>query len=127
MVSQRLKLIRKFFGEGKELIDKDPVQSSEKLYKAVEESVKTLAYLYDLKDVLEKVDKHGRWTVAFLESVVKKLRDRVEGLREAWDVANYLHVWGFHEGKLDKESIEMRIPSIEKLLRSLEEIVEAAK
>ena len=121
-VSERLKLIKSFFNEGRELLDKDPIQSSEKLYKAVEESVKALAYLYDLKEVLEKVDKHGRWTVTFLEGAVKKLRDRISGLREAWDAANYLHVWGFHEGRVDRESIEMRLPIIERLLKNLEEL-----
>lgn len=31
---------------------------------------------------------------------------------------------GFHEGRLDGESIEMRLPIIEKLLKDLEELME---
>jgi PaREP1/PaREP8 domain containing family protein len=33
-----------FLEEGKELIDKDPVQASEKLYKATEEAIKAFDY-----------------------------------------------------------------------------------
>ncbi|MEM2685417.1 MAG: PaREP1 family protein, partial [Candidatus Nezhaarchaeales archaeon] len=37
-----------------------------------------------------------------------------------WDAANYLHVWGFHEAKLDKEDVEGRIPIIRRLVELLE-------
>ena len=38
-----LELAEKFLSEGVGLIDKDPAQASEKLYKAAEEAVKALA------------------------------------------------------------------------------------
>jgi protein tyrosine phosphatase (PTP) superfamily phosphohydrolase (DUF442 family) len=38
---QHLELAERFLAEGRELIDKDPVQASEKLYKAAEEAVKS--------------------------------------------------------------------------------------
>jgi hypothetical protein len=46
------------FGGG--LIERGPVQSSEKLYKAAEEVVKTLTTYFNLRRVLEDVEKSGR-------------------------------------------------------------------
>ena len=40
VVEARLELAVKYLNEGRVLIDKDPVQASEKLYKAAEEAVK---------------------------------------------------------------------------------------
>jgi predicted nucleic acid-binding protein len=59
----------RFLEEGKALVDKDPVQASEKLYKAAEECVKALAIHYNLSDILEVVEKRGRWTVTELDKV----------------------------------------------------------
>ncbi|OYT40262.1 MAG: hypothetical protein B6U89_02625, partial [Desulfurococcales archaeon ex4484_58] len=109
--------------DGKRLLEKDPIQSSEKFYEVVVESIKLLANLYGLDDILEEANKCGGWNVSLLENVVKRLKDKVKGLKEAWDAANYLHVWGFHEGKLNRESIEMRIPVIEDFLKNLEDII----
>ncbi len=57
IIEARMELANKYLIEGKELIDKDPVQASEKLYKAAEESVKALAQYYDLKDILSRVSE----------------------------------------------------------------------
>ncbi len=62
-IRARLELAVKYLGEGRKLVDKDPVQASEELYKAVEEIVKALAQHYDLKDVLARVNERGKWTV----------------------------------------------------------------
>ena len=43
VVETRVELAIKYFNEGRELIDRDPVQASEKLYRATEECVKALA------------------------------------------------------------------------------------
>jgi len=45
---QHLELAERFLTEGRGLIDKDPVQASEKLYKAAEEAVKAIAIALDL-------------------------------------------------------------------------------
>ena len=29
--------------------------------------------------------------------------------KDSWDAANYLYVWGFHEAKLDAESVRKRL------------------
>ncbi len=72
VIEARVELAIKYLNEGRELIDKDPVQASEKLYKAAEECVKVLAQYYDLKDILTKVNGRGRWTVTELEKAVEK-------------------------------------------------------
>ncbi|WP_350309063.1 hypothetical protein [Ignisphaera cupida] len=36
------------------------------------------------------------------------MRKNWQRILVAWGEANYLHVWGFHEIKLDSESIKMR-------------------
>ncbi|GAB6946706.1 PaREP1 family protein [Vulcanisaeta sp. JCM 16161] len=120
----RLELAMKYLDEGEALIDRDPAQASEKLYRAAEEVVKALAQYYDLKDVLSRVEGRGRWTVTDLEKAVlaisRTLGDRV---RHSWDTANYLHVWGFHETKLDPEDVRERVPDIEKMVQEAQKIL----
>jgi len=42
---------------------------------------------------------------------------------DAWDLAWYLRVMGFHEAKLDSESVSERIAPIEKLIRKTSEMI----
>jgi hypothetical protein len=62
-VAAHLELALRYLEEGRVLADKDPVQASEKLYKAAEEVVKALATHFNLSDILEDVAKSGRWSV----------------------------------------------------------------
>jgi len=111
-------LASRYFEEGKGLVEKDPVQACEKLYKAAEERVKELAMRFDLKEVLSRVEEKGRWTAAELERAVLLISRRVGGwFRDSWDAAWALHVWGFHEAKLGREDVEERLPAIEKMVR----------
>lgn len=117
-VEEHLKLAERYLEEGKELVEKDPVQASEKLYKAAEEVVKALAQHYGLRGVLARVDERGRWTVTDLARAVAAIADRVgKWFEEAWDTAWALHVWGFHEAKLDSELVRRRLPSIERMVQ----------
>ncbi len=110
-------LAEKFFREGKNLIKKDPIQASEKLYKAVEESIKALTVAENLSDILGDVKARGRWTVTDLDKAARRLARKFGNfILQALDQAWTLHVWGFHEGKLCSESILVRIPAIEKLV-----------
>ncbi len=119
----RLELAEKFFEEALTYIrEGDAVQASEKLYKSAEESVKAAAALLGLSDVLERVESRGRWTVTDLERVVRILDKNIPGARAWWDSANYLHIWGFHEAKLDIDSIKARIEDIRKLLESIKRL-----
>jgi hypothetical protein len=120
----RLELAERYLAEGRELVDKDPVQASEKLYKVAEECVKALAIHYNLEDILGNVERRGRWTVTDLEKAVKEISRRVDELFVSlWDHAWVLHVWGFHEAKLDSESVKMRMKYIESMLEKTRRIL----
>ncbi|MCC6062485.1 MAG: PaREP1 family protein [Desulfurococcales archaeon] len=124
----RLELARRYFREGAELVDKDPVQASEKLYKATEKCVKALAIYFNLDNVLREVEKKGRWTVTELEKAVEAISDKIDKwFTASWDSAWALHVWGFHEAKLDGEAVKRRLPYIEKMLEEAEKIVSQTK
>jgi len=114
---KRLELAEKFLSEGRELIDKDPVQASEKLYKAAEEAVKIIAIALKLPEADEAV-KRGRWTTGLLESAVISIMKRlgVNELYHWWDSAYKLHVDGFHEAKLRSDDIRLRLGDAEALV-----------
>ncbi len=123
-VEAHLELSRRYFGEGRALVDKDPVQASEKLYKAAEEAVKALAIFYNLQDVLAGVEEKGRWTVSYLEKAVEAISERLGGwFLQSWDNAWALHVRGFHEAKLDPKAVEMRLPYVERMVLEAEKII----
>jgi hypothetical protein len=87
-VEKHLDLALRFLEEGKALVDKDPVQASEKLYKAAEEVVKALTICYNLSEVLDVVEERGRWTIAELEEAVELIGKRVgEWFITSWDAA----------------------------------------
>jgi hypothetical protein len=114
---QHLELAERFLAEGRGLIDKDPVQASEKLYKAAEEAVKIIAIALKLPEADEAV-KRGRWTTCLLESAVISIMKRlgVNELYHWWDSAYKLHVDGFHEAKLRSDDIRLRLGDVESLV-----------
>jgi hypothetical protein len=119
-----LELSLRYLGEGRALVNRDPIQASEKLYKAAEEAVKALAIFYNLQDVLAGVEEKGRWTVSYLEKAVEAISEKLGGwFGEAWDRAWALHVWGFHEAKLDSKAVEIRLPYIERMVLEAEKII----
>jgi len=121
---RHIALALKYLEEGRALAGEDPVQASEKLYKAVEEAVKALALHLELSDVLKRVSERGRWTVTDLEKAVAKISEKLgEQFDAAWDAANHLHVWGFHEAKLDAEDVKRRLPRIESAILEARRIV----
>ena len=124
-VNIHLELAFRFFEEGVKVVDKDLIQASEKLYKSVEECVKACAKFLQMEDIIERVRSRGRWTVTDLEKAVQKITEKLgEDVRLAWDAANYLHVWGFHEAKLDVEAVKLRISNIEKALKLVKKFIE---
>ena len=54
----------------------DPVQASEKLYKAAEEAVKAIAVALGLGEA-EEAERQGRWTATRLFSAVSSIADRL--------------------------------------------------
>jgi hypothetical protein len=120
-----LELAVRYLEEGRNLIDTDPVQASEKLYKAAEEAVKALTIHFNLKDILEDVEKSGTWSVGKLEKAVLSISDKVgDWFRSSWDTAWALHVWGLHEAKFDAEDVKRRLPSIDKMVTETQRIIE---
>lgn len=123
-VKQHIDLALRYFEEGRSLADKDPVQASEKLYKAAEEAVKALAIRFNMEDILKIVDERGRWTVTELEKAVSRISKELgEWFSAAWDRANYLHVWGFHGAKLDSNAVKGRVPDIERMISETRKII----
>jgi hypothetical protein len=113
----RLELAERYLIEGRELIDKDPIQASEKLYKAVEECVKALAVHFNLEDILRSVEKRGKWAVADLEKAVEAISERIgEWVLSSWAQAWYLRVEGFHEARLDSRAVRIKVPYVERIV-----------
>jgi len=114
-------LIRNLFVEALSYVERgDAIQSSEKLYKVAEECVKILSERLELEEV-KIAEERGRWTVTLLEKAVGRLADKFGAdFGIGWDAANYLHIWGFHETKLDVEDVKRRIPLIERLIELTE-------
>lgn len=112
-------LARKYLEDAERLLSTDPARASGRLYKAAEEAVKALANHLGL----DERRRGERWTLTRLEKAVAKLSDKLgEWVRHAWDAANYLNTWGFHEAKLDGEGVKRRLPDIERLVRKLDEL-----
>ena len=119
-----LELSLKYLGEGRALVNRDPVQASEKLYKAAEEAVKALAVFYNLQDILSRVEGRGRWVASDLEKAVEAISERLGGwFLQSCDNAWALHVWGFHEAKLDSKAVEIRLPYVERMVLEAEKII----
>lgn len=115
-----IELAERFLQEGVALADRDPVQASEKLYEAAEECIKAAAAALGLQEVLAKVRARGRWTVAELEKAARAAAEKIgEEIYIGWDAANFLHVWGFHEAKLDREAVAARVPYIRRMVESV--------
>jgi hypothetical protein len=117
VISMRIEIIKNLLAEAEEYLAKgDAVQSSEKLYKAAEECIKLLSERFNLPEA-KKAEEKGRWTVTLLEKAVRKLSDKISiDVQLGWDSANYLHVWGFHEAKLEAENVKARLPLIKRLI-----------
>jgi len=123
-IKKHLDLALTFLEEGKNFIEKNPVQASEKLYKAAEESVKLLTLHLGISDALSQVKQRDRWTVTDLEKAVETISKKLgDWFGEAWDRAWALHVWGFHEAKFDSEAVKIRLPYIEKIVEETKKIV----
>ncbi|MHC1636483.1 MAG: PaREP1 family protein [Candidatus Methanospirareceae archaeon] len=64
----------------------------------------------------DEARKKGRWTVTLLEKAVDELTPKIgEIVHRAWSDGYDLHVKGFHEHFLGKESVERYARSIKEL------------
>ena len=120
-----LELAEKFLTEAKKYIESgDPVQASEKLYKAAEECVKALAIRFGIPEV-EEARREGRWWTKLLSRASKRLSAMLNEtiVMYGWSVGYDLHVWGFHESALDMDNVKASLPTIEQLVEKTREIL----
>ncbi len=113
-----IEFVEKTLAEGREYVNKgDPVQASEKLYKAVEECIKVLAEKRKLPEY-EEAQREGRWWSRLLSRAARRLTRELgeEGIANAWTHAFDLHTWGFHERSLGIEDVEQDVPYVEWLV-----------
>lgn len=118
----QIKNIREILAEGKSYIELgDSIQASEKLYKAAEEAVKSLAQAY-ADGVWKEVAEKGRWTSPLLfRAVIEIARNlKNEEIRRYWNTAWTLHVEGFHEGRLEIDYVKEEARDIEELVKLAE-------
>ncbi|MCD6457113.1 MAG: PaREP1 family protein [Methanophagales archaeon] len=106
-----------FFNEGKGYIERnDPVQASEKLYKAAEEAIKLLSATRAPGIYKEAMEK-GNWTKNLLFRAAFKMGREI---RRCWSSAWTLHVEGFHEMALKTELVKDVMEDIEELVKFAE-------
>jgi hypothetical protein len=124
-VLKHVELAERFLAEGRELIDKDPVQASEKLYKAAEEAVKALATALNLPEARKAIESGGWWS-KLLEKAAQGIAKTLE-IKEFilwWDTAFKLHVDGFHEARLSSEDVKERYEYIEAMVNTAKRILQ---
>jgi hypothetical protein len=116
-----LELAERFLAEGRELIDRDPVQASKRLYEAAEEAVKIIAIALKLPEA-DEAARRGRWTTGLLENAVMNIMRilKVDELYHWWDSAYKLHVDGFHEARLRSYDVRLRLRDVEALVNLAE-------
>ena len=112
LAEARIELAERMLEEAEEYIAKgDVVQASEKLYKAVEESIKALAGKHSVKQ-LDEVKKRGRrdtWLLGMAATdLAKELGE--DRIHLAWSKAYDIHVWGFHEAKYRVDDVKAALP-----------------
>ncbi len=113
-LKEDIEFIEKILAEGNEYITRgDPVQASEKLYKAVEECVKLLAEEQKLPEY-EEAQREGRWWSRLLSKAARRLTRELgeERIANAWTHAFDLHTWGFHERSLGIEDVKQDVPYV---------------
>ncbi|MCC6004202.1 MAG: superfamily I DNA and RNA helicase and helicaseubunit [Thermofilum sp.] len=98
----RVEMAEKYFQEAEEYVSKnDPVQASEKLYKAVEDCIKTLAQFFDTPEYQTAIKEGGWWTQLLGKAARRLSRILNEPrLEYTWAIAYDIHVWGLPRGEV---------------------------
>jgi len=121
---ERINLVEKLMKECKDYLNRgDPVQASEKAYKIAEEIVKALAERLRTQEY-EEFLKEGRWYTYLLSKASKTLALKLgDWVIDGWNSAYDLHVWGFHERKLNIDYVKIGIKKIEKMFEEAYKII----
>jgi hypothetical protein len=106
---RHLQLALKFPEEGEALIEKDPLQASEKLYRAGE-AVKALALALDLEQA-KAAAREGGWRAKLLSRAAGAAAEKLglEELALRWKAAYHLHAEGSREARLDGEDVKRNL------------------
>ena len=123
----RVEIAERSLAEAREYAAKgNPVQASEKLYKAVEECIKALAEKHKTPQ-LEIVRKRGRWDTWLLGQAATDLSKMLgeERIKHTWAVAYDVHVLGLHEAKYRVEDVDAAMPLAEWLLNYTKRAIKA--
>ncbi|BFH74763.1 PaREP1 family protein [Sulfurisphaera javensis] len=120
----RIHLADKFLSEAKSYLEKnDIVQASEKGYNAGEEIVKALSEKYKTREY-EQYTKEGRWyTYSLFSSAISLSKVLGDWVLDGWRNAYDLHVWGFHEGKLDVEKVKYLLGKVEEFVNKVKSVL----
>ena len=112
----RLEAASEFLSEMEEYLKEgNAVQASEKAYKVAEELVKALAERFRTPEYLHAVSE-GRWTAYDLGKAAGRLAKTLgDWVLSGWSSAYFLHVWGFHEGKLTVEDLAPYVEEIRRM------------
>jgi transcription initiation factor TFIIB len=123
VIKKHIKLALEYLNDGKMLVDKDPIQASEKLYKAAEESIKALALHLNLKNQ-GKNTKRGKWSETELTNAIKHISER-HGIQflQAWADAQTLHNMSFHKTNIDPKTIKPKLQNIENMITETQNII----
>jgi hypothetical protein len=122
-IKLRFEIAKRFLSEAEDYLSKgDIIQSSEKAYKVAEEVIKALAEKFNLPEYQQAL-REGRWHTYSLANAAGKLALSLgKWVKEGWDSAYVLHVWGFQEGKLDLENVRLRIQDVKNLLENAQKV-----
>jgi hypothetical protein len=123
-IKARLELAEKYMKEAEEFLKKgDVVQSSEKAYKVAEEIVKAFAEKFNLTEYQQAV-KEDRLHTYTLANAAAKLSSKLgDWIKTGWNSAYTLHVWGFHEAKLDLDSVKNLLQDVKRMLEESKKIL----
>jgi hypothetical protein len=116
-IKMRIELAKKYMAEAEEYLKKgDAVQASEKAYKVAEEVLKALAEKFNTPEYQQAV-KEGRWYTYLLSKAANTLSSTLgDKIIKGWSSAYLLHVWGFHEAKLETKDITSYINAVKEML-----------
>lgn len=120
----RLALAERLMNEAEEYLRKgNAVQASEKAYKAAEEVVKALAEKFNLPEH-QQAAREGRWHAYLLGKASNSLANKLGNwVSDGWSNAYFLHVWGFHEAKLDVGDLTSYMNRIREMLKEARRVL----
>jgi len=124
VIRERINIAEAYMAECREYLDKgDPVQASEKAYKAAEEVIKALAEKFKTVEYQEAL-REGRWYTYLLSRASKTLASQLgDWVLDGWNSAYDLHVWGFHEGELTVDYVKVGVRKVETMINEAREII----